>query len=337
MPMDPLDTLRPDRAGLLRRDTLLATGHGPDEIDRLVRTGALLVVRRGVYRLPDGTTPSPAGMHVLRARGVEPGLAAGAAFSHVTAGLLFRLPFWSVPLTRLHLTRDRRGGGRVRAGTHVHCAPLPETDVVEIDGLRVTSPARTVADLARTLSAERALVTLDAALHRYRIRDPGEPPPPGATTAEEIRAAIDRFAGRRGAPPARRVLSLADDLSESPGESRSRYRMHVAGLPVPVTQWQVPGLPYRTDFAWPDAGVVGEFDGRTKYGRGLRPGDDVEEILWEEKRREDRIRECGLVVVRWIWSEIADTGPEGMVARLCERLAHPVTGPRTGRSGCVTR
>lgn len=66
--------------------------------------------------------------------------------------------------------------------------------------------------------------------------------------------------------------------------------------------------------------MVGEFDGREKYGRAVRPGDDVREVLWREKRREDRIRATGLAVVRWVWSEIEDGGPEGMTAKLGAHL-----------------
>ncbi|MFP5068853.1 hypothetical protein ACLFMI_04185 [Pseudonocardia nantongensis] len=338
--MDPLETVPPDAAGLLRRGTLLGAGLGRDEIDRLLRTGRLLTVRRGVYRLAGAEAPSAEAMHVLRARGVAPDLADGAVFGHVTAALALGLPVWGVPLDRLHVIRDRRDGGRVRARTHVHGAPLPEPDVVDLGGLHVTSAARTVADLARTLPAERALVTVDAALHLWVRRDPSRPPDPGATTIDEVRQVLTRFAGRRGVLPARRVLALADPRCESPGESRSRLRMRLAGLPAPVTQWAVPGQGVRTDFAWPGLGVVGEFDGRVKYGRALRPGDDLADVLWREKRREDRIRATGLTVVRWIWSEIADDGPGGMAQRLRTRLTdptHPVVSRRTGRDGCGDR
>jgi hypothetical protein len=135
---------------------------------------------------------------------------------------------------------------------------------------------------------------------------------------------LSRFGGRVGTPAARRVVALADARSESPGESRSRFRMYLASLPDPATQWEVPGLPFRADFAWPEHGVVGEFDGRIKYGRPLRPGQDLGEVLWEEKRREDLIRSTGLTVVRWVWSDLADGS---MVARLAHSLGtarHPV-------------
>lgn len=325
--MDRLDHVPPDPAGLLHRSALLGAGLAVDEIDRLVRARVLVPVRRGSYWLGDDGPRSPAQAHLLRARATVPHLAAGSVLGHVTAALALGLPVWNLPLDRVHAVRERStGGGRRRHGTCVHRAPLLPGDVREVDGLLVTSPARTLVDLARTVPAEQTLVTVDAALHRHvRPRPPSEPPPVGATTVDELSEVITRFGGRRGTPAARRVLALADARSESPGESRSRFRMHLASLPAPVTQWEVPGLRFRTDFAWPEHGVVGEFDGRVKYGRSLRPGQDLGDVLWEEKRREDLIRSTGLTVVRWVWSDIADGS---MVTRLTRGLGAHGTPPR---------
>jgi hypothetical protein len=50
--------------------------------------------------------------------------------------------------------------------------------------------------------------------------------------------------------------------------------------------------------------VVGEFDGRVKYGRLLRPGQGPGDAVFEEKRREDAIRDEGWGVVRWTWGDL---------------------------------
>jgi hypothetical protein len=50
---------------------------------------------------------------------------------------------------------------------------------------------------------------------------------------------------------------------------------------------------------------VGEFDGKVKYGRALRPGQDPGEAVFVEKRREDALRDRSLQVVRWVWAELA--------------------------------
>ena len=71
--------------------------------------------------------------------------------SHMSAAAVHGLPIWNEQLERVHLTRNRQGQGKVRRYVHLHCTPLPDRDVVEIDGFRVTSLARTVVDLASCL------------------------------------------------------------------------------------------------------------------------------------------------------------------------------------------
>jgi hypothetical protein len=60
---------------------------------------------------------------------------------------------------------------------------------------------------------------------------------------------------------------------------------------------------------WPKQRTVGEFDGLVKYGRTLRPDQDIAEVLVEEKRREDALRDEDLGVVRWIWEDLSDFAP----------------------------
>lgn len=302
---------------LLWRRDLLAGGWTRGEVQRGRRRGDLEGVRRGVY-LPPGVrarTTDPVGAHVLGAHAAAPEVADDVVFSHVTAAALLGLPIWRIPLNRLHLTRDRPGGGRLRPGSHVHAMAVPPGDAVRIDGLRVTSPARTVVDLARTERFEQALVVADAALHQDLLRRSARESGPGAASEAELAAALARATGRRGCPAARRVVAWADGRSESVGESRSRVAIARSRLPTPTLQWSPAGMPdVRTDFAWPEQGVVGEFDGRVKYGRLLRPGQDPAEVLWEEKRREDRLRATGLTVVRWVWGDLPSFSP--VAARL---------------------
>jgi hypothetical protein len=119
-----------------------------------------------------------------------------------------------------------------------------------------------------------------------------------------------RSAHRRGNTAALRAVEFADGRAESPDESRSRVAIARCGLPVPILQhrFEIAGGA-RVDFWWPEHGTVGEFDGRVKYGRLLRPGQDPAEVLWEEKRREDALRDTGASVVRWVWDEIPTFDP----------------------------
>jgi len=75
----------------------------------------------------------------------------------------------------------------------------------------------------------------------------------------------------------------------------------------------------RTDFAWPDYGVLGEFDGMVKYTRHLRPGESPGDALRREKVREDRIRELtGWLMIRFVWDDISNS--RSTVDRIREQL-----------------
>ncbi|MFF3228402.1 hypothetical protein ACFYV7_36795 [Nocardia suismassiliense] len=165
-----------------------------------------------------------------------------------------------------------------------------------VDGMRVLSAARTVVDLARTVPFEEAVVIGDAAMHSYRL------------TTEDLLEALDRWPRRPGAAKARRAIAFMDARSESPGESRSRVRMHLVGLPEPELQHVIADAQgnfiARVDFALPEFGIVGEFDGRAKYTRLLRPHTTPARAVYEEKLREDALRARTLQVLRWTWPDL---------------------------------
>jgi hypothetical protein len=296
-----------DFRDLRLRGELLATGLTDGELQRLRRTGALTAIRRGAY-VPsaDERLREPAARHELRVRATVPHLAAASVVSHVSAVVLHGLPVWSVPLDRVHVTRDTGGGGRLSRGLHVHVGSLQQGEMVDVGGIAVTSVARTIVDVARSAPFEQAVVIADAAL-RMRLVDPAA-----------LAAAQHRVATWRGGPAAGRVVAFADGGSASVGESRSRVALRQAGLPVPVLQWEVRsaqgGLVGRVDFGWPQLRTVGEFDGRVKYGRLLRPGQDPGDAVFEEKRREDDLRAQRLSVVRWTWADLDRFDP--VAARL---------------------
>ncbi len=83
--------------------------------------------------------------------------------------------------------------------------------------------------------------------------------------------------------------------------------MAEVGLPVPVLQFEVfddyGRWLGRTDFAWLEYGVVGEFDGAVKYTGTER---EVAAAVMAEKRRQAAIEAAGWVVVRWTWPDLND-------------------------------
>lgn len=280
-------------APVLRRD-LVAAGVGDDELRRLRVSGRLVRLRRGAY--VGAGDLGPVERHRQTVRAAVRTLSPDAVFSHVSAAAMHGIGLWRVPLDRVEVTRNRRSGARTAPSARFHAATLAADEITVVDGVPVTTVARTVVDLARSLPFVVAVAVTDAALHA------------GAVTADELAVAVTRSARRPGTPAARRVLAAADGGADGPGETRSRLLLHSCGLPAPATQQELrdPAGRFlgRVDFWWEQARVAGEFDGRIKYGRRLAPGGDIEEVLWREKLREDAIRAEGVAVVRWVWADL---------------------------------
>ncbi|TCK21241.1 type IV toxin-antitoxin system AbiEi family antitoxin domain-containing protein [Pseudonocardia endophytica] len=302
------------RAGepALRRD-LLRAGVTDDEMRRAVRNGLWHPVRPGAYlRADDPVLADPDQRHVQLVLATVLRLDGTPIVSHLSAAAMYELPLWGVPLRTVHVTREASSGGRRTRHLHVHPAPIAPDEVLTIGGLQVTSPARTVVDIARTVRFESAVVIADAALKAELC------------TRDELDAAVVRAGRRSGGPASRRVVAFADGLSDGPGESRSRVRMQLACLPRPVLQHVVRDRNGRrvgqVDFWWPHAGVIGEYDGEIKYGRLLRPGQDASTVVYREKLREDALRaQPGVrTVVRWTWRDVEEF--DELASRLRELL-----------------
>ena len=290
----------------LRRD-LLSAGYTDDELYRLLRTGHIVRVRRGAYaerRLWQGLDDE--GRHLLRARAVLASVKAPATLSHVSAAVALGLPVWNVPLDEVHVTRPGRSQSRHEADVVHHNGVLPPDQVVELSGLRVTRPDRTVVDLVRMAGFESGVATADAALHR------------GLVTADGLLELANAMADWPGSRVVGRVVSFANGLSESVGESRTRVLMHRQGLPAPELQVEIRDhgrLVARVDLLDRRSLTVIEFDGQIKYRlEGSSDPRALEEILWSEKRREDDIRALGYGFARVVWTDL--DRPDATAARL---------------------
>jgi hypothetical protein len=288
-------TSRPQPSLHLRR-TAVASGWSDDELGRMVRAGELERLRRGAYVA--GTLPADvAAVHRLLVRATLAGLRRPAVVSHQSAAVLHGLPLWDVPLDRVHVTRRPGGWNDVSRVLRVHVARLRDDEVSVVDGIEVTDPVRTALDLARSLRHEAAVAVLDAALHQELL------------SLADLQGRLLDILGTPGSRSAARAIAFADGRSESVGESRSRVILHRWGLAPSALQFKVTAADGRfvgrTDFAWEERRLVGEFDGRIKYGRLLRPGQSPGDAVFEEKRREDEIRDEGWGVLRWVWGELA--------------------------------
>ena len=308
----PEELARLVAGGQFRASEAADRGVEPGVLRRGVHGGGLVRLRRGAYVGAELWRQAPAAerhrLRVVAAHRDQP----GATFSHRSAAALWGLPLVGPWPEQVEITAGAASGGRSRPGV-VRRGSSAATAAVVVDGIRRTSVSRTVVDLARVLPFVSALAAADDALHRH------------LTTLEEIGSVIDELGPVRGIRAARRVLEHASPRAESAGESLSRGRMIELRLPAPVLQQPLrdrDGRIGRVDFWWRDLRLVGEFDGRLKYRvDGIDDRRAVEDRLWAEKQREDRLRAAGCRVARWTWSTAMDR--DRLAAHLARYGLHP--------------
>lgn len=201
-------------------------GFDQAELRRLTQAGDLVRVRRGAYT--EAAAGDPEGRHRQLIAATLPTLSGEACVSHQSAAVLHGLPMWADLLDRVHVIRPRVGGGRRGTVVHVHPAPLGDGDIIELNGMPVTSLARTVADCARTLSFTCGVGVGDAALR-------------AGLTPDELAVQLEVATGRPGVPAARRTAAFLDGRAENFGESLSRVVLRRAGVPTPDLQFEVLG------------------------------------------------------------------------------------------------
>jgi hypothetical protein len=310
--MDPLRALAETR-GFFSRADALAAGHDDNSIRAALRYKLWVHVRRGAYTFPELAPPDAEGRHRVRARAVLRRLGDRVALSHVSAALEHGLDVWNLDLANVHVTRLDGRSGRTEAGVVHHEGFCVEDDVVEKDGMLVMRPARAAVETCTLGGPESGVVVLDSLLRNGCPRD-------------ELEAAfvlLKQWPNTRGLQV---VVRFADGASESAGEARSRWLCYGQGLPAPILQFEVRDASGEligiSDFAWPAHGLLGEFDGRIKYGRLLRDGEIPSDAVFREKLREDAMREqTGWRMVRLVWDDLAQ--PVATAARIRRMLAPP--------------
>lgn len=305
-----MNRLPRDRYGLIRRRDAIAVDVSDDALRSAVRAGGLIRLAPGVFAEPSDRFDGPGGADQLfRLRSIAVATterSSGYPLSHASAAAVHGLALLRPDRRRVHLTSGRGSGGTTSRDRHLHTAPLGCDDLTVVDGVRVTSLARTAVDVATTGDFAQGLVVFDGALR-------------AGVSKDQLAIAL---AGRRyGGRQARRALLFAHKDSESVGESWSRAQMIDAGMPGPELQrvLRCPGGTYRCDFCWGER-LIGEFDGAVKYGQLRRPGDSATDTVLREKRREDELRRLGFMVVRWAWRDLERGGLPGILFPWLRRL-----------------
>jgi very-short-patch-repair endonuclease len=261
--------------GVVSRAQLLELGLRGHAIKHRLANGRLHLLYRGVYAVgrPEVTREG---------RWMAAVLACGphAALSDEPAGIAWGIrPDRPVPIEisiPLSLTRKR-------PGIVIHRRRGLAADVTRLRGIPITTPLRTLIDLATRLSTKE----LEAAVNEADKLDLIGP--------DSLRRAVDERTGRAGTAPLRQLLDRTTFvLTDSELERAFLPIAARAGLPKPVSQRWLNGG--RVDFYWPELGLVVETDG-LRYHR--TPAQQA-----RDRRRDQANTAAGLTPLRFTHSQI---------------------------------
>jgi very-short-patch-repair endonuclease len=279
--------------GVVSRTQLLAAGVTGHQVDNAVRRGRLHRLHQGVYAVGHTALPAYAGEQAaLLAYGL------GAVLSHLSAGELWRI--LRAGAHEVHVTVVGRHLAS-RPGIRVHRGgTLTPADIRTRERLPLTSPARTLIDLATQLDPDAWEAALSQARFLRLIRD------------GELERALDAAPGRPGSAAVRAHLARESgpQLTESKAERLFLHLVRQAGLPEPRTQQRIAG--FRVDAVWPEHRLIVELDGIEGHGH---------RSAFERDRRRDAILIAkGWRVIRFTWPQL-DRQPLYVIATLSAALA----------------
>lgn len=308
------------QGGLLTRRDALDAGMLPSEITAAVRRGDLVVVRRGVYA--DSAVWDAMdefrGRPRLMARAAVRTMHRGWVLSHDSAALELDLQLLRPADPHVHITRPGYTSAWTRYGVKHHYARFRPSQLLEVDGFPVLDMARTAVDIGREHGEWAGVVACDSAMRHGTPR----------SALIEAHLPMDHWPG---IVRARNAVDLADPRAENAAESLGRILLVELGIGEPDPQFPVS---IETGIVWCDIRVgnhIFEVDGRIKY-RGIDAGGvatrPVDEVLWEEKKRERLICAEGLGMSRILWEDLWGAKRELAKGRL--RAEYDVTLARFG-------
>jgi uncharacterized protein (DUF1697 family)/very-short-patch-repair endonuclease len=227
--------------GVVTKRQLMDAGFSADAVNRRIGAGRLHPVHRGVYAV---------GHRVLGAQGrwLAAVLACGegAALSHVSAAAAWGIRRTNAVLIDVTATGDK---GRKVRGLRIHRNRLHLADTTLLDGIRITTPSRTLVDLAATLRTDRLLERAFDEAHILELLD--------HAAVAEISART-----RNGRRRLRRVLAThtAGTTATASGLEEAFLALtRAANLPAPLVNHRIGRM--RVDFLWPQERLVVETDG----------------------------------------------------------------------------
>ena len=281
--------------GVVARGQLIALGLSGQAVDRRLRGGRLHLVHRGVYAVGHRVMP-------VEGRWMAAVLAAGenAMLSHASAAAAWDLR--PVGAGVIHVTVPGDPGRKRRRGIRVHRSPtITPRDTTAHRGIPITTPVRTIIDLATSLKGRPLEHALDLAEQR------------GLVDFAELHKAIEAHPTRPGSPSLQAMLSrysAGTTVTRSELEELFLALCERHGLPRPNVNTRIEGV--EVDFAWRGARLIVEVDGYA-YHRSPRAFED-------DRARDVTLTVAGWTVLRFTWAQITRR-PAWVAAAIRRRLA----------------
>jgi very-short-patch-repair endonuclease len=269
------------RHGIVTAAQLAAAGLSADAVRHRVRRGLLIRRHRGVYQVGPIAAPWAREMAAVLAAGRN------AALSHHSAAAVWDLR--PAHPGDVHVTVT--GQSRHRPGLRIHRSHSLNAAVHH--GLRLTTPARTLTDLAVELT-ERDLARAAEQAQILRLTD---------------HATLIAQTGR-GAARLRRALTTEPALTRSEAERRLLELVRAARLPAPEANVRVAG--HEVDLLWRAQRVIVEVDGFAYHG--------TRAAFERDRRRDAALLAAGYRVIRLTWRQITEE-PAAVAALLGGLLA----------------
>ena len=279
--------------GVVTRLQLLELGMEGGAIKRRVRTGRLHSLHRGVYLV--GHAAEPKG-----AREMAAVLACGgcAVVSHRSAATQWKMLSYPATQAPVDVTLVRAHAA-TRAGIRIHRArQLDRRDFRILSGLPITTPARTLLDLAAVVAPDE----LDRAFAKAQVRRLAD--------AHGVEDQLERNPGRAGVRALRALIDAGPALTRSEAERRMLRLVRDAQLPPPWVNARVAG--HEVDFLWREERFVVEVDGFAAH-RSRR-------AFERDRRRDAALAASGYTVLRVTWRQLVEA-PQAVVARIAAALA----------------
>jgi very-short-patch-repair endonuclease len=260
--------------GMVTFEQLLDAGLSERTIRTRVAGGWLTRRHAGVYQLGVFAGPFGAEAAVLLACGPD------AVISHRTAAGLWRLIAREGPI---HVSVPGSVGRR-RDGIRSHRATLKDDEIITRHGIRVTTPARTLLDLAPSMPERQ----LDRLVEEVQVQN--------LATRDDVLRTVAEGANRPGIRKLAAIVGSPDEpaFTRSEAERLLVELVRAAGLPRPRTNARVAG--FEVDAVWPADKLVVEVDGWTYHG--------TRQAFERDRRRDGRLLVAGYRVLRITWRQL---------------------------------